>query len=210
MSGHIRKARFNDNNKNARKDNYPNTRHTDHLTVTTWQTRPHTPDSFNSQIIKEKEKGVATSLLAVAHCWPLASLVSRRHLDSVGTSSWCARTSTRQEPAPRKHKNSTQSVSSTRKKEEEPPLFVPFIHSSLSMSRIQRPGGRSHACPLVGRKGGVSLFGSGHCTRGSAMFTKTKSLGRRFRRPFGVVLQPEEEEEEVEAMVGGCGKMAAV
>jgi len=63
---------------------------------------------------------------------------------------------------------------------------------------------------LVGRKGGVYFSGSGHCTRGSAILTKTKRLGRQFRRPFGVALQQEEEEEEIEAMVGGCSKMAAV
>ena len=36
---------------------------------------------------KEKEKGVATSLLAVAHCWPLASFGSQRHVFSVRTCS---------------------------------------------------------------------------------------------------------------------------
>ena len=40
---------------------------------------------------KGKEKGVATSLLALAHCWPLASLVLRRHVFSVGTCSPSAR-----------------------------------------------------------------------------------------------------------------------
>ena len=34
---------------------------------------------------KEKEKGVATSLVPSATCWPLALLVSRRHVFSVGT-----------------------------------------------------------------------------------------------------------------------------
>ena len=60
--------------------NYPPTRHTDHLTVTTSRTRPHTPDTHNPQMKrKRKEKGVVTSLSLSATCWPLASLVSRRH-----------------------------------------------------------------------------------------------------------------------------------
>ena len=47
------------------------------------------------------------------------------------------------------------------------------------------------------------------CTRGSAIFPSTKSLEGDSAAPLGVVLQ-QEEEEEVEAMVGGCRKMAAV
>jgi len=39
---------------------------------------------------------------------------------------------------------------------------------------------------------------------------KLRGLGRRFCRPFGVALQQEEEEVEIEAMVGGWRKMAAV
>ena len=40
---------------------------------------------------KEKEKGVATSLVPWATCWPLASLVPRRYVLSVGTCSPSAR-----------------------------------------------------------------------------------------------------------------------
>ena len=74
MSGHIRKSRFNNNNNNkavfiysnkTSKKTFPSTRHTDHLTIPTLQTRPHTPDSFNPQIIKEKEN----------RDFPVASLV---------------------------------------------------------------------------------------------------------------------------------------
>ena len=46
-------------------------------------------------------------------------------------------------------------------------------------------------------------------TRGSAIFPETKGLESDSAAPLGVVLQ-QEEEEEVEAMVGGCRKMAAV
>ena len=48
------------------------------------------------------------------------------------------------------------------------------------------------------------------CTRGSAIFPFTwKGLEGDSAVPLGGVLQ-QEEEEEVEAMVGGCRKMAAV
>ena len=46
------------------------------------------------------------------------------------------------------------------------------------------------------------------CTRGSAIFPSTKSLEGDSAAPLGVVLQQEEEEDE--AMVCGCRKMAAV
>ena len=45
---------------------------------------------INPKLKKEKEKGVATSLFASALCWPLASLVLRRHVFSVGTCSPCS------------------------------------------------------------------------------------------------------------------------
>jgi len=44
---------------------FPEYRHTDHLTIPTLQTRPHTPDSFNPQMNKEKE----------SRDFPVASLV---------------------------------------------------------------------------------------------------------------------------------------
>ena len=47
------------------------------------------------------------------------------------------------------------------------------------------------------------------CTRGSAIFPFTKSLEGDSAAPLGVVLQ-QEEKEEVEAMVCGWRKMAAV
>ena len=44
---------------------------------------------------------------------------------------------------------------------------------------------------------------------GQPCLLKPKGLDGNSAAPFGVVLQ-QEEEEEVEAMVGGCSKMAAV
>ena len=38
----------------------------------------------------------------------------------------------------------------------------PFYNPRMQISGSQRPGGRSHARPLVGRKGGMYLSGSGH------------------------------------------------
>jgi len=94
-------------------------------------------------------------------------------------------------------------------REKEPPLSVTFIPRVCKCPGSKGPVGGATLAHWSGEKGGVYFSGSGHCTRGSAIFTKTKRLGRQFRRPFGVALQ-QEEEEEVEAMVGGCSKMAAV
>ena len=194
-------------NKQERK--YPYTRHTGNLCDSILTDKASTTDTYSSQINKEKEKGVATSFSR----WPTAG--RWRRSCPVGTWTLSARPVRASEPARGRNRHQeTRELHPVRKlhpkKRGRTALVRSFYNPRMHISRIQRPGGRSHARPLVGRKGGVYLSGSGHCTRGSAMVPKTKGLGRRFRRPFGVVLQQEEEEEEVEAMVGGCRKMAAV
>ena len=69
MSGHIRKSTFNDNNNQSSdlftgtiisKKDLPAYATVGALNDSTLRTRPHTPDTFNSQIKRNKE--VATSL----------------------------------------------------------------------------------------------------------------------------------------------------
>ena len=61
---------------------FPEYRHTDHLTIPTLQTRPHTPDSFNPQMNKEKRKSrlsccVAGSASAFPPCRPKSVRLAR-------------------------------------------------------------------------------------------------------------------------------------
>ena len=100
MNGHIRKARFNGNNNQSslqatikmQEKNYPPTRQSEHLTILLYWTRPHTPDTFNSQIKRNKE--VATSLevrwfplVPAAHVSSAPTDSSRHVLDAAGSTS---------------------------------------------------------------------------------------------------------------------------
>ena len=84
-------------------------------------------------------------------------------------------------------------------------LYTPRMQISGSKS----PVGGATLAHWSGEKGACISPDPDIRTRGTAIFPKTKGLGGRSRRPFGVVLQ-QEEEEGVEAMVGGWRKMAAV
>ena len=74
---------------------------------------------------KEKEKGVATSLVPLATCWPLASLVSRRHVLSVDTRPPSARVL-------RRHVFSDNQLL-----RETPHSFLASFHSSAHGHRLQ-------------------------------------------------------------------------
>ena len=81
-----------------------------------------------------KKKGVATSLVPAATCWPLASLVPRRHVLSVGTCSPSAR-------ALRRHLFSVGTCS--------PCSHVHFSekHLTLSWHRFHSLSTRTHTRP---------------------------------------------------------------
>ena len=56
------------------------------------------------------------------------------------------------------------------------------LYPAYANIQIQRPGGRSHARPLVGRKGGVYFSGSGHLHTRVGHFSFHQKLGGRFCR----------------------------
>ena len=78
------------------------------------------------------------------------------------------------------------------------------------MSRIQGPGGRSHRSHWSGEKEACLSLDPGIAHAGQPCLLKPKGLESDSAALFSVVLQQEEEEVEVEAMVGGWRKMAAV
>ena len=92
---------------------------------------------------------------------------------------------------------------------DEPPLFVPLYHPRMQISGSRGQVGGATLAHWLGEMEACISLDPDIRTRGSAIFPFTKSSEGDSAAPLGVVLQ-QEEEEEVEAMVGGCRKMAAV
>ena len=133
---------------------------------------------------QRKEKGVATSLLALAHCWPLVSLVSRRPVFSAGTcppsarvlsahtpttncalgaagslSSTSSRLSLRRHVFSSAHTDSLSPRTQTSIRRRFPTLshsLSPSPSSSLSLSLA--------LCPLLGRRILSPPIGGGHAS----------------------------------------------
>ena len=98
---------------------------------------------------------------------------------------------------------------STPSQTHEPPLFVPLYNPRMQISGSRGQVGGATLAHWSGEKEACISLDPDIRTRGSAIFPFTKSSEGDSAAPLGVVLQ-QEEEEEVEAMVGGCRKMAAV
>ena len=92
--------------------------------------------------------------------------------------------------------------------EREPPLSVTFITTPPNVPDPEALGAGPPSPIGRAKRRRVWSDPALHTWVGHVP-SNSKGLGRRFCRPFGVALQ-QEEEEEVEAMVGGCSKMAAV
>ena len=89
------------------------------------------------------------------------------------------------------------------------PCSSPFITRVCKYPDHRGPVGGATLAHWSGEKEVCISLDPDICTRGSAIFPFTKSLEGDSAAPLGVVLQ-QEEEEEVEAMVCGWRKMAAV
>ena len=86
----------------------------------------------------------------------------------------------------------------------------PFYNPRMQISGSQKPGGRSHARPLVGRKGGVYLPGSRHLHTRFSLSLDERLGGSENPPPFSAMTGVRRKEKNGVVLFCGCRKMAGV